>query len=79
MALYLAVRSLITKNSEFAILHNYYKTRLDNPLTGKQSMIALCGKLLKIIFGMAKTNTKYNPDIVLSGIKPKLRELNTAA
>ncbi|QSW19629.1 IS110 family transposase [Clostridium gasigenes] len=78
-ALYVAVITLVVNNDEFKLLHKYYKTRPVNPLTGKQSLIALCGKLLKLIFGIVKHNEEYNANKFLEGIKPKLIELKIAA
>ncbi|MBB6625272.1 IS110 family transposase [Clostridium gasigenes] len=78
-ALYIAVITLVVTNQEFKLLHKYYKTRPVNPLTGKRSLIALCGKLLKLIFGIVKNNEEYDPNKFLEGIKPKLIELNIAA
>ena len=55
-ALYIAVITLVVNNEEFKLLHKYYKTRQVNHLTGKQSLIAICGKILKPIFGIVKNN-----------------------
>lgn len=78
-ALYLAVRSLIKNNAEFKLLHNYYKNRSINPLTGNQSIIALCSKLLRIIFGMHKHTSSYNKDLVLKGMLTNIQELSNVA
>ncbi|MGP3562674.1 MULTISPECIES: IS110 family transposase [Geobacillus] len=41
---------LIRHNEAFRELHNYYTTRAVNPLSKKQSIVVLCGKLLKVLF-----------------------------
>jgi transposase len=67
--LYLAVLNMLKgKESPFWTLHKYYTTRKDNPLKPMQSVIALCGKLLRIIFGIATRGTGYNPALITSGI-----------
>lgn len=57
---------LIKNNPEFNRLHNHFKTRKENPLKPMQSLIALCCKLLRILFGMAKNNQAYRPDIAFA-------------
>ncbi|NEU06666.1 MULTISPECIES: IS110 family transposase [Clostridium] len=54
---------LIKNNDEFKRLHNHFKTRKDNPLKPMQSMIALSCKLLRVLFGMAKNNQAYIPEV----------------
>ena len=52
--LYRAVRPLISRNQEFKILHEHYTNRTINPLKKQQSMIALCCKLIRILFALGK-------------------------
>ena len=54
---------LIKNNDEFKKLHTHFKTRKENPLKPMQSIIALCCKLLRILFGMAKNNEAYIPEV----------------
>lgn len=49
-------------NHEFAKLHEHFTKRKDNPLKPMQSLIALACKLLRIFYGMAKNNSKYEKD-----------------
>ena len=67
--LYLAVLELL-KRKEFAFwhMHNHYKTRKVNPLKPMQSVMALCNKLLRVIFGMAAKEKSYDSRIVTSGL-----------
>ena len=67
--LYKAMLPLVGKNEEFKKLHNYYTTREKNPLKKKQSMIALCGKLIRVIFAIIPKNKKYAPVKLLEDIK----------
>lgn len=66
--LFRAILPLVCQNPEFKLLHEYYTTRKDNPLKGKQSLIALCCKLLRILHGMAMNNSNYNSEEILKGI-----------
>lgn len=59
--LYLAVLGMVTHNPEFRQLHQRLKQRSTRPLTGKQSLIALCVKLLSVIFALAKHQQPYDP------------------
>lgn len=59
--LYRGVFFLVTNNPEFKLLHKYFKTRVDNPLKPKQSLVALCGKLIRILFTMGTRCVEYDP------------------
>ena len=61
--LFRVILPMIKHNKEFSELHNYYKTRNNNPLKPMQSIIALICKLLRILWGIAKRNTSYNPQL----------------
>jgi hypothetical protein len=52
---------ILATNEEFRSLHQRNLTRAENPLTKMQSLIALCGKLLRVIFALLKKGTKYDP------------------
>lgn len=47
--LFRAMLPLLRNNDAFKRLHHYYTEREKNPLRKKQSMVVLCGKLLKIL------------------------------
>lgn len=66
--LFRTILPLVSRNPEFKALHKYYTTRKDNPLKGKQSLIALCCKLLRILHGIAVHGTSYDAKEVLKGI-----------
>lgn len=44
-------------------LHKHYTTRRNNPLKKMQSVIALCCKFLRVVWGVITTATPYDPDI----------------
>ncbi len=59
--LYRGVFILAAKNSEFKLLHQHFKTRVNNPLKPKQSLVALCGKLIRILFTIGTRHVDYDP------------------
>lgn len=63
--LYRATLVLVAKNPEFKQLHQYYTTRKDNPLKKKQSLVALCAKLIRILFVIGTQRKAYDPTKVL--------------
>src|SRR5690606_32387148 len=58
--LFRVMMPLILHNSAFKQLHEYYTTRSINPLRKKQSIVVLCGKLLKILHALCKKKTMFN-------------------
>lgn len=70
-ALYLAIRPLVVNNSTFRALHKYYTTRSNNPLKSQQSMIALCGKLVRVLFAMGQKKCEFDGSKLLQGIPQK--------
>jgi len=60
-ALYKTMIPILATNEEFRSLHQRNLTRAENPLTKMQSLIALCGKLLRVIFALLKKGTQYDP------------------
>lgn len=67
--LFLAARSTVLHSDEFRQIHEYYTTRPKNPLKKMQSLIAIAGKLLRIIFIILKTGAKYDPAKMLKDIR----------
>ncbi|MEI4771655.1 IS110 family transposase [Psychrobacillus sp. FJAT-51614] len=58
--LFKVIVPLVRHNEAFKRLHEYYTTRQQNPLRGKQSMVVLCGKLLKVLHGICKKKVNFN-------------------
>jgi len=58
--LFRVMMPLIRHNEAFKQLHEYYTTRTINPLRKKQSIVVLCGKLLKILHALCKKKVKFD-------------------
>src|SRR5699024_2136656 len=76
-ALYLAIRPLVRHNPTFKALHQYYTTRANRPLRKQQSLIALCGKLLRVFFVIGQRQCKFDGSKLLQGL-PELKTLQVA-
>jgi Transposase and inactivated derivatives len=63
--LYRAALTMVAKNPEFRALHVYFTTRRKNPLKKKQSMIALCNKLIRVLFELGRKQKNYDSSKVL--------------
>lgn len=66
--LFQAVKSLILHASEFRYLHHYYTTRVNNPLKGKQSKVALCCKLIRVFYALLTKGVEYDGEKLLTDI-----------
>lgn len=67
--LFQAVMPLVAKNKEFKELHNYYTRREKNPLKKKQSLIAICCKLIRVFYAILSKGIQYNAEKMISDIK----------
>lgn len=67
--LFKAIMPMVAKNNEFKALHHYYTTRLNNPLKKKQSLIALCCKLMRVLYAIGTKIVSYNPEKLMNDIK----------
>jgi len=66
--LFKVVLPLIAQNPAFKALHQYFITRNENPLKKKQSIIALCCKLIRILFTVGKKRVAFSPEKMLKDI-----------
>lgn len=66
--LFKVILPLVANNPAFKALHNYFTTRNENPLKKKQSLIALCCKLVKVLFTIAKKEVPFSEERMLSDI-----------
>jgi len=57
--LFRAMMPIIRHNEAFRQLHDYYTTRPENPLRKKQSIVVLCGKLLKVLHAMCTKHEAF--------------------
>ncbi|MFJ7734688.1 IS110 family transposase [Lysinibacillus sp. NPDC097231] len=58
--LFRVMMPLLRHNEAFKKLHEYYTTRTANPLRKKQSIVVLCGKLLKILHTLCKKRVYFD-------------------
>ncbi|MDQ0163863.1 IS110 family RNA-guided transposase, partial [Aeribacillus alveayuensis] len=58
--LFRVMMPLIRHNEAFRQLHEYYTTRPVNPLRKKQSIVVLCGKLLKILYAICMKQQAFD-------------------
>lgn len=75
--LFRCVIPLIAKNAEFQSLHRYYTQRPENPLKKVQSIVALCCKLIRIMFVLWKRQVPYDPIQMLGAVQ--IERLQNAA
>lgn len=66
--LFRVILPLIAQNPAFKALHQYFITRDENPLKKKQSIIALCCKLIRILFTVGKKQIEFDPVRMLNDI-----------
>lgn len=73
--LFRTILPLVATNEEFKALHRHYTTRSDNPLKKKQSLIALCGKLIRVLHTLGTKLKEYDADEVLGPVwKARLQQ-----
>ena len=77
--LYQVILGMIRTNTAFKDMYLYYTTRNKNQLTGKQAIIALCRKLLRIIHTIILKNIDYDENKMRSEIRYPEEFLNPAA
>ncbi|MED1791039.1 IS110 family transposase, partial [Brevibacillus laterosporus] len=67
--LFRAVMPMVAKNAEFKALHHYFTKRSQNPLKKKQSIVALCGKLIRVLYTLGTKCVPYNATDVLGPVR----------
>lgn len=68
-AIFQAVLPLVARNQEFRQLHLYYINRENKPLKKMQSIVALCGKLIRVFYAILKTGSHYDAEKMMNDIK----------
>jgi transposase len=76
--LFRAVMPLVAKNEAFRALHKHYTTRNQNPLKKKQSLIALCGRLIRILHTLGTKERMYNANEMLGPVLQGQLQLEAA-
>ena len=66
--LFQVVLPLIRSNQEFRDVFQYYTTRIQNPLKGKQAMIAVGCKLIRVFYALLTKGTDYDAGKLCSDI-----------
>ena len=67
--LYEAAISLIGKNAEFRAIHEYYRSRKENPLKKMQSVVAVACKILRVFYAILTKGVDYDPLKLMGDIK----------
>lgn len=75
--LFKVILPLVHHNPAFKALHEYFTTRKENPLKKKQSLIALCCKLIRILFAVGTKQVAFSAEKMLRDI-PHFRLQNVA-
>ncbi|OIJ13460.1 IS110 family transposase [Anaerobacillus arseniciselenatis] len=71
--LFRVMMPMVRHNEAFRKLHEYYTNRSSNPLRKKQSIVVLCGKLLKVLHGISTKNKAFDAQRMMRDI-PSLVE-----
>lgn len=69
--LFRVMMPMVRHNKAFKQLHEYYTTRQVNPLRKKQSIVVLCGKLLKVLHAICTKHMVFDAEQMMKDI-PKL-------
>jgi len=77
--IYLAGKTCMRVNHEMREYYRYLRERPKNPLRGKQALIAVGLKVMRIMFYMAKNQEKYDPNKALGEVrKQQIESLKSA-
>ena len=71
--LFMTMIAILGKNPEFRELHHRNLTREKNPLNKMQSIIALCGKLIRVFYSILKNGVDYNPEKMMGDIQQSMK------
>lgn len=72
-SLFFAMIPMLGKNQEFRLLHQRNLTRDNNPLNKMQSIIALCGKLIRIFYAILSKGVDYSSEKMLSDMEQSMK------
>lgn len=64
---------MLANNAEFRAMHHKNLTRAINPLNKMQSIIALCGKLVRVIYAVLTKGCSYNADKMIRDMKRSMK------
>jgi transposase len=66
--LFRAMIPMVRHNEAFRAMHEYYTTRTENPLRKKQSLVVLCGKLIRILYTFGTKLKSFCPKRMMNDI-----------
>lgn len=66
--LYQVVLPLIRSNEEFRSIYDYYRNRIKNPLKGRQAMIAVGCKLIRVFFAIMTKGVTFDATKLIEDI-----------
>lgn len=72
--LFRVIIPMLATNTEFRALHQRNLTRTTNPLNKMQSIIALCGKLVRVLYAILTKGSDYNADKMIGDMKRSMQE-----
>jgi transposase len=72
-SLFFSIVAMLGKNQEFRLLHQRNLMRENNPLNKMQSIIALCGKLIRVFFAILTKGVDYSPEKMLGDMEQSIR------
>jgi len=72
-SLFMAMITILATNPEFRQLHQRNLKRETNPLNKMQSIVALCGKLIRVFYALLRTGNDYSAEKMLGDIKQSMK------
>lgn len=75
--LYQMCAGMVAWNREFKAIYQHFRTRQFNQLTGKEALVALTSKLLRVIWNLVARRQEYDPSRVLGPVRE--HQIATAA
>jgi transposase len=70
--LYKMALVLVSQNAEMKQLYVYLKTRKDNPLKKKQTLVVISKKIITVIYSLIKKQDAYKPELVLGAVRAEM-------
>ena len=67
--LYQVIVSLLARNKKFQNIHDYYVTRVKNPLKRRQAMSAVSCKLIRVFYAVLIKGVNYDRFEMMSDIR----------
>lgn len=71
--LFKAIITMLATNQEFRMLHQRNLSREKNPLNKMESIIALCGKLIRVIFAILTKGNDYDANKMINDVNRSMK------